>query len=165
MRRNQIQHKRIRSRFPHLLRKLQAPKTIRVVVQPLPVVIVMALQKHDLLGQCLHNLLLLLKCHSQLAKQIIMIFQGSPLGQHLVLQLVDLPGVVILQLLILLSSLPQGLDVGQQLGPNGGSITCQTSHPTIGLFRRNLWIEQPPHQQLIQHPATWKISTLETPRH
>jgi hypothetical protein len=116
------QTQRIRSQFPHHSRKLQAAKTIGVVIQLLPIVIVMALQEHDLLGQYFHDLLLLLKCRRHLAKKIVVIFQGSPLGQHLLLQLPDLPSMVVLQLPILLSGLPQRLDVGQQLGTNGGSV-------------------------------------------
>ena len=139
------QTQRVRSQFPHLLRKLQAPKTIGVVVQTFSVVIVMALQKHDLLGQHLHHLLLLLKRHCHLAEKIIVILQGPSLHQHLLFQLMDLPGVVVLQLAILLSGLPQGLDVGQQLCANGGSIVSQTSHPAVGLLGRNLWVKQPPH--------------------
>jgi hypothetical protein len=149
MRNNQIKLKRIRSRFPHHLRELQAAKTIRKVIQPFSVVIIVALQEHDLLGQDLHDLLLLLKRRCHLAEKIVVIFQGLPLGHHLPLQLTDLPGMIVLQLAILLGGLPQGLDVGEQLGSNGSGIPRQPGHPTIGTLRRDLRIKQSPHQQLV----------------
>jgi hypothetical protein len=86
----------IRSRFPHLLGHLQTTKMIGMVVQPFTIVIVVTLQEHDLCCHHLHGLLLFLDDCRQLADQVVMVFQGSPLGQHLTLQVVDLSSMVVL---------------------------------------------------------------------
>ena len=74
-------------------------------------------------GQHIHGLLLRLDDPGQLVDHVILVFQGTPLDWCLALQLMDLPSVVILQLPVLFGGLPQGLDIGEQFGANGGGVT------------------------------------------
>jgi hypothetical protein len=66
-----------------------------VVIQPFPVIIICTPQVDDLHGQYLHGLFLFLNNRRQLANHVVMIFQGSPLGQHLTLQIADLPVIAV----------------------------------------------------------------------